>query len=461
MEQLGSAEKGVDPSGCGALGGDSVGEGMDPLVVVGWAGLNGQQYQRAGLGIFVPRMNVVDRGPVLDQNRVHPLAEEPFGQLGIVPVGADEIAERTEHRVAEPFPGREEGLGRRGEAHPIALELFQRVAAGGELGQSFFGDPAFIALRRLALAGLGHQVPGPVRGGGGRDGIVVSIQGVPLGRVGPRLGLGIVLGQASAVGLLLGQGLPQRREIAFQGGPFALEGPKRLRLGMAGFLQAADFIAMTGEAKPDFLLDPGPVGQILVDLEVLVLGQGEVVRSLVALEGCLLGPQLHLLTLFLIALPASPRVGQPFSGDGKVAVEFAEGQLHGGQFARHDGAALFGLHPLPPGAFLPLIGEHQPLARIGERRLEQVVARLHPAGSVTEFVEEATSQGQLNRELLLRELGMALRLALLARQAPNLRLHLGEQILEPLEIGGGFFEPALGGVLPVAIQADPRRFLEQ
>ena len=35
------------------------------------------------------------------------------------------------------------------------------------------------------------------------------------------------------------------------------------------------------------------------------------------------------------------------------------------------------------------------------------------------------------------------------------------QVLEPLEVGGGLLQPPLGAVLPVAIETDAGRFLEQ
>ena len=56
---------------------------------------------------------------------------------------------------------------------------------------------------------------------------------------------------------------------------------------------------------------------------------------------------------------------------------------------------------------------------------------------------------------------MPLRLAALARQAANLRLHLGDQVLDPLEIGRRLLQAPLGAVLAVAIEADARRLLEQ
>ena len=56
---------------------------------------------------------------------------------------------------------------------------------------------------------------------------------------------------------------------------------------------------------------------------------------------------------------------------------------------------------------------------------------------------------------------MALGLAPLAGEAPDLRLHLGDQVLDPLEVDRGLLQPALGAVLPVAIEADPGRLLEE
>ncbi len=70
-------------------------------------------------------------------------------------------------------------------------------------------------------------------------------------------------------------------------------------------------------------------------------------------------------------------------------------------------------------------------------------------------------QRELQRELLLRQLGVPLGLPLLAGKAAQLRLYFGDQVLYPLQVLVRFLETALGAVLAVAIEADARRLLEQ
>ena len=108
------------------------------------------------------------------------------------------------------------------------------------------------------------------------------------------------------------------------------------------------------------------------------------------------------------------------------------------------------------------------LLRLGERlaprrqdRLQLGIALCHAVGVGAQALQESLSEGELERELLLRELHVALGLALLARQAAQLRLHLGDQVLHPLQVLVRLLEPALGAVLPVAIEADAGRLLEQ
>ena len=86
---------------------------------------------------------------------------------------------------------------------------------------------------------------------------------------------------------------------------------------------------------------------------------------------------------------------------------------------------------------------------------------LDPGGTLGQLVELAAGQGQGDRELFLHQLDVPLGLALLAGQGADLRLHLGDQILQPLEVGGGFLQPPLGAVLPVPVEPDAGGLLEE
>ena len=56
---------------------------------------------------------------------------------------------------------------------------------------------------------------------------------------------------------------------------------------------------------------------------------------------------------------------------------------------------------------------------------------------------------------------MALRTLSLSGERPDLALHLGDQVIEPLQIERRLLQPAFGGATPIAIQPDPSRLPEQ
>ena len=74
----------------------------------------------------------------------------------------------------------------------------------------------------------------------------------------------------------------------------------------------------------------------------------------------------------------------------------------------------FGPGPIGRARVLVVGGDREPFPEIGEDRLEVVVAGLHAGGSLGELLEEPMSQGQLHRELLLHQLGVAFSLPLLS-----------------------------------------------
>jgi hypothetical protein len=101
----------------------------------------------------------------------------------------------------------------------------------------------------------------------------------------------------------------------------------------------------------------------------------------------------------------------------------------------------------------------------GPRRGETLsqLARAHAqrAQGQVQVLELTPDQGDRHPETLLHHLGVALRATALPRQAAHLRLHFGDEVPEPGQVGGCLFEPPLVALLAVAVQPDPRRFLEQ
>ena len=73
----------------------------------------------------------------------------------------------------------------------------------------------------------------------------------------------------------------------------------------------------------------------------------------------------------------------------------------------------------------------------------------------------AFGERDLDGEAARSELGISLRPFPLAGKRPHLALHLGDQIVETLQIDGRFLEPTFGGTAAVAIEPDTGRLLEQ
>jgi hypothetical protein len=73
----------------------------------------------------------------------------------------------------------------------------------------------------------------------------------------------------------------------------------------------------------------------------------------------------------------------------------------------------------------------------------------------------AFGQRNLDREATSHQLRVPLGALSLARERAHLALHLGDQIIETLQVDRGFLEAALGRPAAITIQSDARRFLEQ
>ena len=175
----------------------------------------------------------------------------------------------------------------------------------------------------------------------------------------------------------------------------------------------------------------------------------------------LLGPEACLRPLLLRPGPPGLRVGQPLGREGQVAVELAQLDPHAGEpagdvrpLSLRRGARAGDLLPPVLGVAHAGPGRRKQLAQLRE-------ARLHPGDVFVQPLQQPPGEGDLHRESLLGELGVALGLAALTGEAPDLRLHLGDEVLHPLEVHRRLFQPALGAVLPVAVEPDPRGLLEQ
>ena len=168
----------------------------------------------------------------------------------------------------------------------------------------------------------------------------------------------------------------------------------------------------------------------------------------------------------LLASPARrgtalARVAQPLGGEREIALQTAYLQPRLIHAALDVGTSRLGRVP----------GLHLRLARLlrvrqlrplrGERRRQLLGPLPQAAQREIEVLEFASHQRERDPEALLDHLSVALRLAALARQAAHLGLDLAHQILEPGEVRGRLFQPALRARLAVAVQPDPGRLFEQ
>src|SRR6185503_5271740 len=99
-------------------------------------------------------------------------------------------------------------------------------------------------------------------------------------------------------------------------------------------------------------------------------------------------------------------------------------------------------------------GDRRGLAELGDALLELrelARPRFHVASGERDFQGEAAS----------RELRMALGALALTGERTHLALHLGDQVVQALEVDRGLLETALGRAAAIAVQADSGRFLEQ
>jgi hypothetical protein len=275
------------------------------------------------------------------------------------------------------------------------------------------------------------------------------------------LGVGELLLQRGAVGRGLGRALPQGAQLALERRPLTLERAQRLRLGLQLLLGLAYLVPLLSEAPAHLLFGLGPSRELGADALVLRPGAVPVGRGRLLLLAGLLGAQLHLPPLLGGADPARGGVAQALGGERQVAFEAAELHPHRREPACDIGPGGLGDAAAPGGVLALVLGLAHPGTRAGEQPGQLGVAGLHSGRLGSQPVEQPPREGDLERELLLGQLDVALGLAALAGEASDLGLDLGDEVVHPLEVRGRFLQPALAAVLPVAVESDARGLLEQ
>ncbi len=160
-------------------------------------------------------------------------------------------------------------------------------------------------------------------------------------------------------------------------------------------------------------------------------------------------------------LPPLRRVSEPLCREGEITLKPADLELGITEPPLHFGPARFGGMPGLDARFALVLGIAQPGAGGGQRLAQLTGADPERAEREIEVFELAPHDRHRDAETLLHHFAVALGAAALPCQAAHLRLHLGDQILEPREIGGRFFEATLGAFLAIAIQPDAGGFLKE
>ena len=351
---------------------------------------------------------------------MHPVSKEALGELGVLAAGADEIAQRAEDATAEPVAGGEKRRGRGCQADAVALELLERVAARGHLGLRFLRPSAVGAVHRLLFARLRHQVTGVVRLLGRALGLVAQEAG-PLNRmVAPAFGSGQLSLKSRPVRLRAGRSLPQRCQLALECGALAFQRAERLRVGLELLLPLAYLRALLAQTPAHVFLGRRPAGELAPNALVLDRGGVAIAGGRVALHQGLLRAVLH--DRALLMGPEAPRggVGQTFGSQGQVTIQLAELDSNRAEPAADLRAPRLRGGP-GVGRLLPtLFSVREPAADRGEQIGQLPETGLHPRRLLGQAVEQSAGEGDLDREFLLDQLGMALGLAALASQAPDL-----------------------------------------
>src|SRR5437899_70636 len=409
----------------------------------------------------MPLAHDVDRCRVAYQHGVQPFAQQPLRELGVAATGAHEVRERADHGIAEVRLVAQQRLRRWGQADALPLQVHQRVAPRRDLGQRLLRLAPRSAVVRLLFLEAGDAAPRLLHSLR-RRARRLRLGGGTL-RQRARLRRGGALGSVASRALVrrLAQLLAQLRPLPLQRRALPLERPERLRPPLQVLLELAHRGALSEQAIAHVLLERRAVGELALD------------RAEIALRRPTLGG--HGLALAVRAgdtslrarpiegrLGASlPRVVQPLGGEGQVAFQPSDLELRVVELPLDLGAAGLRRVPRLGAPFAGALRLGQPRALPRERRAELGRALAERAQREIQILELAPHQRERDAKSLLDHLAVALRLATLARQAPDLRLHFADQVVQPRQVGRRLLEAALRALLAVAVQADPRRLLEQ
>ena len=116
--------------------------------------LHWQQDQRAGLLTLMPCTDLAHGRLIAHQHSVHELTEQLFGKVRLFAIDTDMVGEGPQDPVAIVTAFRQQGRSRRGDAHSVALQRFERCAARGEGGELLFDRTTLGQFPGFTITGL-------------------------------------------------------------------------------------------------------------------------------------------------------------------------------------------------------------------------------------------------------------------------------------------------------------------
>src|SRR5436309_4888186 len=255
--------------------------------------------------------------------------------------------------------------------------------------------------------------------------------------------------------------LAQLAPLAVERAALDFEPSCGLGTALQRFLELTHRDPLGREPPSHVVLFAGPCSHRAVHGGEIALGRSTLRSGRFVLAFGLGRPPLSLDALIGRGVAPLAGVAEPFRGEGEIALEPTNFELGVAQPALDFGAPRFYRVPRLDPRFALMLGLVEARACGGE--LLGQLARADPERSQRqiEVLDLPTHQRHRDAKTLFDHLAVALGTAALARETADLGLYLGDQVLEPGQIGRRFLEAPLRALFAVAIQSDSRRFLEQ
>src|SRR5258708_9437370 len=239
----------------------------------------------------------------------------------------------------------------------------------------------------------------------------------------------------------------QLAAFAAQRAAFDLERACSLGTPLQRLLQRTHRQALRRQPAPDAVFIAGPRAELMLHGGEVALGGGALGRSRRMLAFGLRRAPLGLDTLICRRLAPLPRVAEPLRREGEIALESPDLEPGVSQPALDFGAPCLSRMPCLSPGFALVLGIFEPGAGCGELLGKLAGAHAECAEGQIEVLDLPSHLRHRDAKALFDHLAVALGAAALAREAADLRLHLGDEVFEARQIGGPLLEPPPGGLL--------------